>query len=153
MSISMSAVIVADIETRSRLHVANALTYSSASRQEGLHADCVDERAGQGQDDTSHPQYYGKGTPLASFQMAVAPAAGMSISGLWVPERVALKEDDCTAGAQLLAMLQALGKQLATAALLALMLGLQATAIIMPPAAWSQELVAVVWCAPGPHQL
>ena len=47
-------------------------------------------------------------------------------------------------------MLQALGKQLATAALLVLMLGLQATAIIMPPAAGSQELVAIVWWASGP---
>ena len=64
-----------------------------------------------------------------------------------------LKEAYLNAGAQLLAMLQALGKQLATAALLVLMLGLQATAIIMPPAAGSQELVAVVWWAHGPHQL
>ena len=64
-----------------------------------------------------------------------------------------LKEAYLNAGEQLLAMLQALGKQLATAALLALMLGLQATAIIMPPAAGSQELVAIVWWALGPHQL
>ncbi|CAK0738468.1 hypothetical protein CVIRNUC_001047 [Coccomyxa viridis] len=74
--------------------------------QEGLHANCVDERAGQGWNDTTHSKHH---------------------------------------GVQLLAMLQALGKQLATAALLALMLGLQATAIIMPPAAGSHELVAVVW--------
>ena len=63
-----------------------------------------------------------------------------------------LKCDYYTAGAQLLATLQALGKQLAIAALLALMLGLQAAAILMPPPAGSQELVAVVWCAPGPRQ-
>ena len=85
--------------------------------------------------------------------MAVAAAPAISISGLWVPEKLTLKEDYFAAGVQLLAMLQALGKQLATAALLALMLGLQATAIIMPPAVGSQELAAIVWWALGPHQL
>ena len=113
--------------------------------------DCVSERAGQGLDDTRQFQH-GVAPPPASLQMAVAAAPAISISGLWEPESVTLIEDYFAAGVQLLAMLQGLGKQLATAALLVLMLGLQATAIIMPPAAGSHELVAIVWCAPGPQR-
>ena len=112
----------------------------------------MDERAGQGWNDITHSEHHGMGTSSLSLQMAVAAATVGSTSGPWVLERSTLKEESLAAGAQLLAMLQALGKQLATAALLALMLGLQATAIIMPPAAGSHELVAVVWCAYVSHQ-
>ena len=54
--------------------------------------DCVDERADQGRNDS--PQFqHGVGPSPASLQMAVAAAPAISISGLWGPERVALKED------------------------------------------------------------
>ena len=93
--------------------------------------DCVHERAGQGLDDTRQFQH-GVAPAPASLQMAVAAAPAISISGLWEPESVTLKENYFAAGVQLLAMLQGLGKQLATTALLV--------------------LVAIVWCATGPHR-